>query len=168
MCCTHHTRTGSRKAVTHVVMSDPHTEVHQKRRRRLSLLAASAAVIGAVGVSLYGLLMGQRIEAASGIEGVGRLWWFGVFPVVVGIVIATVVTTRRAVRQPHHDDDRSEDFERNRAATLRRLSGLVASSGASASAPAGSEPSTCLRESAEDESPSDDHRVTSRNVATSK
>jgi len=85
---------------------------------------------GALGVFLYGLLVGQRIEAESGIEGVARLWWVGVLPVVIGILLATLVTTRRAARRTPQeeagsDEAQTEEFERSKAATLARLTALV-------------------------------------------
>ena len=98
-------------------------------QRRLRTLTA-VALGGAIGVFLYGLLVGQRIEEASGIEGVAQLWWVGVLPVVIGILVATLVTTRRAARRMPQDDAESdeaqtEEFERSRAKTLARLTALV-------------------------------------------
>ena len=98
-------------------------------QRRLRTLTA-IALGGALGVFLYGLLVGQRIEEASGIEGVAQLWWVGVLPVVIGILVATFVTTRRAARrmpqdEAESDEAQTEQFERSRAATLARLTALI-------------------------------------------
>ena len=97
-----------------------------RRKRRLSELAAMVGVAGGGGVFLHGLVVGQRLEA-SDIEGVGRLWWFSVVPVVLGIVLATAVTTRRAMRHHRRTGKPADDFERSKAATLKRLSVLVES-----------------------------------------
>lgn len=106
-------------------MADAHRD--KRRKRRLGLLTLIVGVTGAVGVFVYGLFVGQKIESESGIEGVGQLWWFGVVPVVLGIALVTVVTTRRAMHYRPPDEGPSDDFERRKAATLERLSVLVAS-----------------------------------------
>ena len=106
-------------------MADAHSD--KRRKRRLGLLTLIVGLIGAVGVFVYGLLVGQQIESESGIGGVGQLWWFGVVPAVLGIALVTVVTTRRAMHYRPPDEGPSDDFERRKAATLEQLSGLVAS-----------------------------------------
>ena len=74
---------------------------------------------------LYGVSVGRQLESASGIEGIGRPWWFSVLPVVIGIVLATVVTTRRQMGHPRREGG-ADEFEHRKAATLERLSALVA------------------------------------------
>ena len=106
-------------------MSDSNWKLRQPTR--LSLLPAVVALAGAVGVVLYGLSVGQRMEATAGLRGVSRLWWFSVASVVLGIVVATIATARRATGPAPRDVHASDEFERNKAATLRRLSVLVAS-----------------------------------------
>ena len=86
-------------------------------------------------IGLHAAKRGTRFEAlepmeASGIEGVAQLWWVGVLPVVIGILVATLVTTRRAARrmpqdEAESDEAQTEEFERSRAETLARLTALV-------------------------------------------
>ena len=123
-------------------MADSRSDHH--RKRRLGLLTVLVGLAGAVGVFLYGLFVGQQIESESGIEGVGQPWWFGVVPVVLGIVLVTVVTTRRVMHHPPLNEGPSDEFERSKAATLERLSVLVApvsSEGHQSESPAGLEES---------------------------
>lgn len=115
-------------------MSDPRRE--SRSNRPLRTLTATVALAGAAGLFLYGLVVGQQIEAGSGIEGVRHLWWLAVLPVVIGILVATLVTTGRATRRTSQDEaqlneGRSDELERSKAATLARLTILVAPSSSS-------------------------------------
>ena len=100
---------------------------HTRRRKGRVLPTLTAGLAGAAGIFLYGLFVGRQIESVPGIEAVARLWWFGLAPVVLAIVLVTVVTARRVIGSHIHRGEPPDELQRRREATLQRLSLLVGS-----------------------------------------
>ena len=103
------------------------------RRHRERLIAQTTLGVGAT-VFLFGFLVGRLTEPVPGMfEGVAWLWWLAP-PLVAAVAVARLVTMYRTVRRQMRQarvDDRSREFSRNKAATIRRLSALVDSTATS-------------------------------------
>ena len=102
------------------------------RRHRERLIALTTLGGGAT-VFLLGFLVGRLTEPVPGMFEVAWLWWL-VPPSIAAAAVSRLVTMYRTVRRQTRQarvDDRSKEFARNKAATIRRLSALVDSTATS-------------------------------------